>query len=178
MARSPIETAMRSALKTSIAAAVEENGVDTRIVVVEQAKIGRAVVDFLLAIGPEGEETVLLAVECDGHDFHERTKEQASRDRSRDRALQALGVAVFRFTGSDIFWDVAECADECIRYLVDRDSHLDIDRQDHWCAGYDAGVLRGAKESTNSENPRKVGDQWVAGDIPLVRRPRAGIEEV
>jgi hypothetical protein len=30
-----------------------------------------------------------LVVEVDGHDFHERTKEQAQRDKSRDRAMVA-----------------------------------------------------------------------------------------
>ena len=38
-------------------------------------------VDF--AIGPWPKDGRMLIVECDGHDFHERTKEQAARDRSR-----------------------------------------------------------------------------------------------
>lgn len=38
-------------------------------------------------------------IECDGHEFHERTKRQAARDRSRDRAIQAFGYRIFRFTG-------------------------------------------------------------------------------
>ncbi|WP_155773741.1 hypothetical protein [Methylorubrum extorquens] len=29
-----------------------------------------------------------LIVECDGHDFHERIKAQATRDRSRDHLVQ------------------------------------------------------------------------------------------
>lgn len=44
-----------------------------------------------------------LAVEVDGHDFHERTKEQAERDRSRDRAMIADGWTVLRFTGREVF---------------------------------------------------------------------------
>lgn len=51
-----------------------------------------------------------VAVECDGHDFHERTKAQARRDRSRDRRLQELGFKVFRFTGSEIYHDPMACA--------------------------------------------------------------------
>ena len=46
-----------------------------------------------------------LAVELDGHDFHERTKEQASADRERDRALLARGIPTIRFTGSDVYRD-------------------------------------------------------------------------
>jgi hypothetical protein len=51
-----------------------------------------------------------LVVELDGHDFHERTKEQASRDKRRDRDLSAIGVPVIRFSGSDIYKDPIEHA--------------------------------------------------------------------
>lgn len=50
-----------------------------------------------------------LVVELDGHDFHERTKTQAQRDRSRDRAAVAEGFRVVRFTGSEIHRDTAKC---------------------------------------------------------------------
>jgi hypothetical protein len=46
--------------------------------------------------------SVLIDVECDGHDFHERTKEQAERDRRRDREVQQVGYFVARFTGAEI----------------------------------------------------------------------------
>jgi very-short-patch-repair endonuclease len=55
-----------------------------------------------------------IVVECDGHDFHERTKEQAARDRSRDRRLQAAGHHVLRFTGSEIYRDPMKCAEEVL----------------------------------------------------------------
>lgn len=51
-----------------------------------------------------------LIVECDGHDFHERTKEQAAKDRSRDREFQLRGFGVMRFTGSEIVNDPLGCA--------------------------------------------------------------------
>ena len=50
-----------------------------------------------------------IGVECDGHDFHEKTKEQAARDKKRDRDLQALGYRVLRFSGSEIYRDVNAC---------------------------------------------------------------------
>jgi very-short-patch-repair endonuclease len=76
-------------------------------------------VDFLITV--EGEDGVLrtAVVECDGHDFHERTKEQARRDRSRDRRLQQAGHRVFRFTGSEIYRDPLGCATEIIRWATD-----------------------------------------------------------
>lgn len=44
-----------------------------------------------------------LALEFDGHDFHERTKEQAQRDKFKDRVLQKLDMKVLRYTGSETF---------------------------------------------------------------------------
>jgi|GEM_PF-6981979 len=85
------------------------------LAVFPQHCIGRYRVDF--GIGPRGvPERVFMAVECDGHDFHERTKEQASHDRSRDRALLALGIPTMRFTGSEIWNKGYECADEVWKF--------------------------------------------------------------
>lgn len=50
-----------------------------------------------------------IAVELDGHDFHERTKDQvAMRDR-RDRALQEAGWLVQHFSGSEFNRDPLKC---------------------------------------------------------------------
>lgn len=46
-----------------------------------------------------------LCVEFDGHDFHERTKEQATRDKTRDRALVREGWTVLRYTGLEVYRD-------------------------------------------------------------------------
>src|SRR5262245_34455764 len=56
-------------------------------------------VDFIVSTS-FGAEAIRIVVECDGHDYHEKTKWQASRDKRRDRILQRLGYRVFRFTGS------------------------------------------------------------------------------
>lgn len=58
-----------------------------------------------------------IAVECDGHEFHERTKEQARHDRSRDRTLAAAGWTVLRFTGSEIHRDAVACAREVMAHM-------------------------------------------------------------
>jgi hypothetical protein len=57
-------------------------------------------------------ELVRLVVEVDGHEFHEKTKDQASRDRDRDRKLMLAGCPVIRFTGSDVFNDPEGCAEQ------------------------------------------------------------------
>ena len=51
-------------------------------------------------------------IEVDGHEFHERTKEQAATDRRRDRALVGEGMRVVRFTGSEVFAAPGACAKE------------------------------------------------------------------
>jgi len=61
-----------------------------------------------------------LVVECDGHDYHEKTKEQASRDKERDRTLQACGYPVFRFSGSDLHRDALRCAYDCTKFLDEK----------------------------------------------------------
>jgi very-short-patch-repair endonuclease len=70
---------------------------------------GRFRVDLIVQVGD-----LWIAVECDGHAFHERTKEQAGRDKSRDRALQTAGLRVFRFTGSEIWRDPIKCARDIV----------------------------------------------------------------
>ncbi len=70
-----------------------------------------------IAIEIPGTQEYVCIVECDGHEFHERTKEQAKKDRSRDRAFQAAGIPVFRFTGSEIYADPQECAREVTNFL-------------------------------------------------------------
>lgn len=52
----------------------------------------------------------VLAIECDGHDFHDRTKQQAAYDRARDRELLLRGVTTIRFTGSEIHHSPERCA--------------------------------------------------------------------
>jgi len=83
-----------------------------------QARVAEYRVDFLLLVESFHESKArFIAVECDGHDFHEKTKEQARRDRSRERAIQAAGITVLRFTGSEIFRDANRCASEVMRQI-------------------------------------------------------------
>lgn len=58
-----------------------------------------------------------VAIEVDGHEFHERTKAQAKRDKSRDRALTLAGWKVLRFTGSEVWAGADDCAWQVLRAL-------------------------------------------------------------
>lgn len=50
-----------------------------------------------------------IGVELDGHDFHERTKEQVTRRDARDRILTAAGWTVLHFSGSEFHRDPIAC---------------------------------------------------------------------
>ena len=71
-------------------------------VIYSQEEIGGYRLDFLIKCFCNG-FVRMVAVECDGHDYHDRTKEQAARDKARDRKLASLGITVLRFTGSEIY---------------------------------------------------------------------------
>lgn len=90
------------------------------MVITPQAQILNCRVDFLIhAVSAEA------IVECDGHEFHERTPLQAERDRKRDRDFQANGYRVFRFTGTEITRHAWNCADEVIDWAVRLHSTMD-----------------------------------------------------
>lgn len=82
-----------------------------------QLSVGRYFADIAFVVDAV---TPGVVIECDGHDFHERTKEQAAHDRGRDRWMQANGWSVLRFTGSEIHRDPHRCAEEAISFLRSR----------------------------------------------------------
>lgn len=96
------------------------------ITVEPQRWFGHYRVDFLISYAFFG-RTLRLVVECDGHDFHERTKAQAIKDRRRDRALQSQGLKVFRFTGSEITAAPSLCAMEALDEIEIFQSHCIMD---------------------------------------------------
>lgn len=51
-----------------------------------------------------------LAIEVDGHDWHERTREQACSEKARERALQDAGWLVRRYAGTEVWRDSIRCA--------------------------------------------------------------------
>lgn len=59
----------------------------------------------------DGKATVAMAIEIDGHRFHQ-TKEAVARDCARDRAFAKEGTYVLRFTGAEVHGDAWRCAQE------------------------------------------------------------------
>lgn len=80
---------------------------------------GRYNIDVALFVPCPTGGHLQFAIECDGHDFHEKTKEQARHDKARDRRLIAKGWIPFRFTGSEIWADADGCAEEVAVFVRD-----------------------------------------------------------
>lgn len=58
-----------------------------------------------------------LIIECDGHDFHEKTKEQVIKGNERDRELQKENYDILHFSGSEIYNHLFNCEKEIIEYV-------------------------------------------------------------
>lgn len=95
-----------------------------------QKKIGKYRVDFEIIHRPfyfteDQPDLQRIVVECDGHDFHEKTKEQAQRDKERDRFLSKEGYTVLRFTGREIMRQAMEITSD-IDALLDPEEYRRI----------------------------------------------------
>lgn len=57
-------------------------------------------------------------VEIDGHEFHEKTKEQVRHDKERERAIAPYANEILRYSGSEIYDDPWGYANEAMQHLV------------------------------------------------------------
>lgn len=62
-----------------------------------QKPIGKYIADFVLEY-----EGVSIVIECDGHEFHEKTKEQVEKDKKRDRFFTVEGYKILRYSGAEL----------------------------------------------------------------------------
>lgn len=67
-------------------------------------------VDFMLILGRRPAHRKCFAIECDGHEWHEKTKQQVARDKLRDRRLVLDGIVPIRFSGSEIHRAPVACS--------------------------------------------------------------------
>lgn len=67
----------------------------------------------------------LYGIEIDGHEFHEKTKIQAQKDKQREREIVSAGYKILRFSGSEVFNNPAHCVYDCYQaYRKDFNSFL------------------------------------------------------
>ena len=114
--------------------------------ILPQCQIEQYRVDFCLIFYGEFDDYQFnLVVECDGHEWHERTKKQAQRDKARDRDLQAGGFIVLRFTGSEIWKNAMGCAAE-VYLTAEREYHRrTLGPEDHArCIAHQKDIDEGA----------------------------------
>ena len=77
-------------------------------------------VDFLIHFVFKSKKNIgelNLIIECDGHNFHEKTKEQVAKGNERDRELQKEGYDILHFSGSEIYNHLFKCEKEIIEYV-------------------------------------------------------------
>jgi very-short-patch-repair endonuclease len=91
------------------------NGMAGKVRVSQQAAIGNYRADFLFEVQTQEGKWDRLVVEIDGHEYHERTKEQAARDKARDRYMTGEGIHLMRFAGTEVWGNPFACVDEVSR---------------------------------------------------------------
>jgi very-short-patch-repair endonuclease len=100
------------------------NFLNWQLNVFPQVGVGPYTVDFVVLVSlknSDDQETnrLFVGIECDGHEFHEKTKEQAARDKARDRYLMGQHIPVMRFTGREIWRSATGCVEEVVGYFED-----------------------------------------------------------
>ena len=65
-------------------------------------------------------EWFCLLIECDGHEYHNSSKDQVARDNKRDYELKKLGYDILHFSGSQIYRDPIGCAKDVYSYILNR----------------------------------------------------------
>lgn len=79
-------------------------------------------VDFLIEIAfkynGEYKNILKLIIECDGHDFHEKTKQQVIKDNKRDRDLQNEGYEILHFSGSEVYNNIFYISKDIKKYII------------------------------------------------------------
>lgn len=122
----PVKVMLLSGQTIEYIRAIPDNEMEPFLIYVwPQTKIGDYRVDFLTMASTYTGRLIerkkhFIAIECDGHDFHEKSKYQAARDKARDRFLVRDGVPVMRFTGSEVWADAMGCAGEVVNHFAQK----------------------------------------------------------
>ena len=65
-------------------------------------------------------EDFRLVIECDGYEFHQKTKEQVEKDNKREYDIKMQGFEILRFSGKEIYNDAMGCALKTLKYIAKR----------------------------------------------------------
>lgn len=86
------------------------------LLVIPQWNVGKYKVDFAIRRHPVD---IIVCVELDGHDFHDRNESQRRYEKRRDRLLTSKGYKVLHFTGSEVVQDPCAVALEAFNLACD-----------------------------------------------------------
>ncbi len=100
----------------SLSDSLPEDGDD--LTVIPQLKIGSYFIDFVLLQLPRN---IVVCVELDGHQFHDRNEKQRRYEKARDRFLVSKGLKVIHFTGSEVVKDPCAVALEAFNLATGLD---------------------------------------------------------
>jgi very-short-patch-repair endonuclease len=101
-------------LRASLVLLRKQGFVGFELSIKPQVKIDRYTADFTVSLYNPYVCDCCSVIEVDGHEWHERTKDQAIHDKKRDRYLVSMNYAVMRFTGTEVFFSPQDCATESI----------------------------------------------------------------
>lgn len=66
-------------------------------------------------------------IEIDGHEWHEKTKEQARADKEKDRTYLKHNFIPIRFTGSEVYHNVDNCIREVFEIMEKQYQYFEYD---------------------------------------------------
>lgn len=81
-------------------------------------------VDFCIPVIYKNQENKSFIIECDGHEFHQKTKEQVERDNTRMRDLQKQGYEVIKFSGTEIWHRPYKCASDILNIILSKCKYI------------------------------------------------------
>jgi very-short-patch-repair endonuclease len=86
-----------------------------------RTEAGEFFLDYVVTSADNDSPTFAVAIELDGHEFHEKTKEQVIQDKRRERAILQAGIkdrlTVLRFSGSEIVRNCKGCIAEVVKFI-------------------------------------------------------------
>jgi very-short-patch-repair endonuclease len=88
--------------------------------------VGAYVPDFIIRSGFH-----FYAIEIDGHNFHEKTKEQVRQDNQKNRDYLKHGIIPIRFSGSEVYNNPLKCAEETFITVIQHRLH-----EAEWIQGF------------------------------------------
>ncbi len=101
--------------RLSLAIDIWNKDCEPKLTLVPQYQLNRFRYDFAILAG----EALILAIECDGKDFHS-SEAQRANDAAKDALIYSMGANIRRFTGSNIFRHDENCVASIMLYLCQK----------------------------------------------------------